>query len=76
MIKMQAKSQLGGCSTFNVTLLGFVPVDHVPNSIEVLTIEEKGMTRGENGVGDDRAHVNFDVQVLEVERVLPNVDTD
>lgn len=53
---------------------GFVEVDDVPDSSEVL-FEDRTLVKffREQNTG---THVSLDVLVLEVERVLPDVDTD
>ena len=53
-----------------VTSLGLLEVDDAPDGVEVLGESEK-----QSGARE-RTYVDLDVEVLEVESVLPDVDAD
>ena len=55
------------------TLLGLLEVDDVPDSLQVLQHEEFSVSYIGNFTG---TYVGFDVLVLEIERVFPDVDAD
>lgn len=65
--------QLGTTSGFGETLLGLFEVDHLPNCFEILRIK----MRPAPGTSNEKiTYINLDVEILEVEGMLPDVDAD
>ena len=67
------KLQLGSTGSLNKALLSLLEVDDVPDGVEVLQWQVSAVQRKDQC---RKTYVSLDVEVLEVESVLPDVDAD
>jgi len=58
-----------------VTTLGFVEIDDIPNGVEILAVDRVQRTDRTKRVHPG-THVGLYIEILQVEGMLPNVDTD
>jgi hypothetical protein len=73
LISLTIFSKLGTMGSFVVANLSLFEVNHIPDRSEVLLIDYVSFHTTRNR---DKTDVNFDVLVLEVEGMLPNINAD
>jgi hypothetical protein len=59
-----------------VTTLGFVEIDDIPNSIEILAVDRVQRRDRKDEKSSSGTHVGLYIEILQVEGMLPNIDTD
>lgn len=62
-----------GFLSFDKALLGLLEVDDIPDGVEILC---RGKVSATFSSGRRGTYISLDIQVLQVERVLPDINTD